>query len=73
MLKDKLATEQESSLNDGVRIEERFGMKIFCSEDLESNAILLPHSPHLYDDRHQAGDLNHKHHAVEKLIHIFNT
>lgn len=43
MLKDKLAMEEESSLNDGVRTEETFGMKIFYLEDLGSNAILFPH------------------------------
>lgn len=67
MLKYKLAMEQESSLNDGVRTQERFGMKVFYFDDLGSNAILLPHNPWLYDERHQAGELNHKHHAVEKL------
>lgn len=67
MLKDKLAMEEESSLNDGVKTEERFGMKIFYLEDLGSNAILFPHNPWLYDDRHQSGELNRKHHAVEKL------
>lgn len=45
MLKDKLAMGQQSFLNDGVRTEERFGMKIFNFEDLGSNAILLPHNP----------------------------
>lgn len=59
--------EQQSSLNDGVRTEGRFGMKIFYFEDLGSNAILLPHNPRLYDDRHQDGELNHKHHAMEEL------
>lgn len=67
MLKDKLAMEQESSLNDGVRTEERFGKKVFYFDGLGSNAILLPHNPQLYDDRHQDGELNHKHHAVKKL------
>lgn len=57
--------EQESSLNDGVRTEERFGMKVFYFDDLGSNTILLPHNPWSYDDRHQEGELNHKHHAVE--------
>lgn len=60
MLKDKLAMGQQSFLNDGVRTEERFGMKIFNFEDLGSNAILLPHNPWLYDDRHKNGELNHK-------------
>lgn len=48
MLKDKLAVEQQSSLNDRVRTEERFGMKIFYFEDLGSNATLWPHNPRLY-------------------------
>lgn len=66
MLKDKLAMEQQSSLNDGVRTK-IFGIKIFYFEDLGSNAILLPHNPWLYDDRQQDGELNHKHHTVEML------
>lgn len=67
MLKDKLATKQESSLNDGVRTEERFGMKVFYFDDLGLNVILLPHNPRLYDDRRHDGKINHKYHAVEKL------
>lgn len=67
MLKDKLAMEQQSSLNDGVRTKEIFGMKFFHSEELGSNAILLLYNPPLYVDRQQNGELNHKHHAVEKL------
>lgn len=67
MLKDKLAMEQQISLNDGLRTEEKFGMKIFYFEDLGSNTILLPHNPRLYDDRHQDGELDHKYHTVEKL------
>jgi len=59
--------EQQSCLNDGVRTKGRFGIKIFYFEDLGSNTILLPHNPQFYDDKHQDGELNHKHHAVEKL------
>lgn len=55
--------EQQSSLNDGVRTEERFSMKNFCFEDVG----LLPHNPKLYDDRYQDGELNHKYHAMETL------
>lgn len=67
MLKDKLAMEQQSSLNDGVRTKEIFGMKFFHFEELGSNAILLLYNPPLYDDRQQNGELNHKHNAMEKL------
>lgn len=44
-LKEKLAMGQQNFLNDGVRTEARFGMKIFNFEDLGSNAILMPHNP----------------------------
>lgn len=59
--------EKQSSLNDGVRTKEIFGMKFFHLEELGSNAILLLHNPPLYDDRQQNGELNHKNHAVEML------
>lgn len=67
ILKDKLAMEKQSSLNDEVRTKEIFGMKFFHLEELGSNAILLLHNPPLYDDRQQNGELNHKNHAVEML------
>lgn len=39
MFKDKLAMEQERSLNDGVRTEEGFGRKVFYFDDLGSNTL----------------------------------